>query len=93
MRKLKVVRNKIENFENDKNRKYKIKDVDKSFLTDFINWSKEKQYDNSVINDNFKIIRGVCKEAQQYDIEVNKNLNLLSTGIKDTPAFKIYLSR
>lgn len=92
LRKLKVVRNKIENFENDLNRKYKIKDVDKSFLTDFINWSKEKQYDNSVINDNFKIIRSVCNEAQQYDIEVNKNLNLLSTGIKDTPAFKIYLS-
>src|SRR5690554_977327 len=91
-RKLKVVRNKIENFENDKNRTYKIKDVDKSFLTDFINWSKEKQYDNSVINDNFKIIRSVCNEAQQYDIEVNKNLHLLSTGIKDTPTFKIYLS-
>lgn len=92
LRKLKVVRNKIENFENDLNRKYKIKDIDKSFLDEFINWSKELQYDNSVINDNFKIIRSVCKEAQQYDIEINKNLYLLSTGIKDTPAFKIYLT-
>lgn len=91
-RKLKVVRNKIEKFENDKERTYKIKGVDKSFLTDFINWSKEKQYENSVINDNFKIIRSVCKEAQQYDIEVNKNLYHLSTGIKDAPVFKIYLT-
>lgn len=92
LRKLKVVRNKIATFENDRERTFKIKDIDKSFLTDFINWSKEKQYDNSVINDNFKIIRSVCNEAQQYDIEVNKNLHLLSTGIKDTPTFKIYLS-
>lgn len=92
LRKLKVVRNKIATFENDRERTFKIKDIDKSFLTDFINWSKEKQYGNSVINDNFKIIRSVCNEAQQYDIEVNKNLHLLSTGIKDTPTFKIYLS-
>jgi integrase len=92
LRKLKVVRNKIATFENDRERTFKIKDIDKSFLSDFIKWSKEKQYDNSVINDNFKIIRSVCNEAQQYDIEVNKNLHLLSTGIKDTPTFKIYLS-
>ena len=92
LRKWGVVRNKLENFQNDIKRTFKVKDVNKSFLDEFISWSKEMQYDNSVINGNFKDIRTVCKEAQLYNIEISNDLYLLKTKLKNTPAFKIYLS-
>ena len=43
------------------------------------------QYDNSVINGNFKDIRTVCKEAQLYNIEISNDLYLLKTKLKNTP--------
>src|SRR5690554_247362 len=92
LRKWGVVRNKVENFEKDQKRTFKVKDVNKSFLDEFIKWSKENQYDNSVINGNFKDIRSVCKEAQLYNIEISNDLHLLKTKLKNTPAFKIFLS-
>lgn len=92
LRKWGVVRNKVENFEKDQKRTFKVKDVNKSFLDEFIKWSKENQYDNSVINGNFKDIRSVCKEAQLYNIEISNDLHLLKTKLKNAPAFKIYLS-
>lgn len=92
LRKWGVVRNKLANFESDQKRTYKVKDVNKAFLDEFTAWSKEMQYDNSVINGNFKDIKSVCKEAQLYNIEISNDLFLLKTKLKNTPAFKIYLS-
>lgn len=92
LRKLRVLRNKLDNFQNDIEQTFKIKDVNKAFLDAFIDWSKEMQYANSVINGNFKDIRRACKEAQLYNIEISNDLHLLRTRLKDTPAFKIYLS-
>ena len=91
-RKLVVVRNKLENFQNDIKQNFKIKDVNKSFLDMFTDWSKKMQYDNSVINGNFKDIRSVCKEAQFYNIEISNDLHLIKSKLKSEPAFKIYLS-
>lgn len=91
-KKLKVVRNKLENFENDTKRTFKIKDVNQSFLNEFITWSKEMLYDNSVINSNFKDIRGVCREAQKYNIETDKHLYTLKTELYAPPTIITYLS-
>ena len=49
-------------------------------------------YDNSVINGNFKDIRSVCKEAQFYKIEISNELLLINSKLKNTPTPKIYLS-
>ncbi|HZK22078.1 MAG TPA: phage integrase SAM-like domain-containing protein [Oscillospiraceae bacterium] len=92
LRKWNVVRNKLENFEKNQQRKFKIKDVNKTFLDAFINWSKEMQYSNSVINSNFKDIRAVCNEAQLYNIEISNDLHLLKTNLRNETAFKIYLT-
>ena len=92
LRKWGVVRNKLANFESYQKRTYKVKDVNKAFLDEFTTWSKERQYDNAVINGNFKDIRSVCKEAQLYNIEISNDLFLLKAKLKNTPAFKIYLS-
>jgi len=92
LRKWLVVRNKLETFQNEQNKTYKVKDVNKSFLNKFVEWSIKKNYDNSVINRNFKDIKSVCKEAQMYNIEISSDLFLIKSKLKNTPAFKIYLS-
>lgn len=92
LRKWNVVRNKLENFENSQQQTFKVKDVNKTFLDAFIDWSKKLHYDNSVINGNFKDIRTVCREAQLYNIEISNDLYLLKTNLKNTPTDKIYLS-
>ncbi len=92
LRKLKVVRNKLEKFQIDTNHKYKVKDVNKFFLDDFINWCKSMNYDNSVINSNWKDIKSVCIDAHSSDIEISTDLLLLKTGIKNDPIDRVYLS-
>lgn len=87
-----VIRNKVERFQKDQRTTFKIKDVNKSFLDNFINWSKAMQYSNTVINGNFKDIRTVCNEAQLYNIEVSNDLNMIKTKLKNEATFKIYLS-
>src|SRR5690554_6587360 len=57
VRRWNVVRNKVEKFQNDMNRTFKIRDVNTSFLNEFTEWSKRMNYDNSVINGNFKDIK------------------------------------
>ena len=49
-------------------------------------------YDNSVINSNFKDIRGVCREAQKYNIETDKHLYTLKTELYAPPTIITYLS-
>ena len=87
-----VIRNKVSRFQKDKRSTYKIKEVNKSFVDSFIDWSKENQYSNTVINGNFKDIRAVCKEAQLYGIEISKDLHILKTKLRNEATFKIYLT-
>ena len=89
---LKVVRNKVARFEKDMNRRYEVKDVNKAFMDDFIRWSKKMQYYNSVINKNFRDIKGVCRDAQQNEIEVSSVLFTLSTKLDDEDVNIIYLT-
>lgn len=92
LKKWNVVRNKVEKFQNDMNRTFKIRDVNTSFLNEFTEWSKRMNYDNSVINGNFKDIKSVCNEAQFYNIEISPDLHLIKSKLKNETAFKIYLS-
>lgn len=87
-----VVRNKLEAFQSDMSRAYKMTDIDTAFLKDFQEWSLDMGYSNSVINKNVSQIKTLCRFAEENEIEIDKRIysfvglgKSLNEEIEETP--------
>lgn len=92
IKKMRVVRNKIERFQKATKTKYRIKDVNQFFLDQWIEWNLKEDYEPSTINNNFKSIKTVCNFARRHNIEVDKSLDFLHSKVRENKTPIVYLS-
>lgn len=76
-----VVRNKLERFQDDTEKTYQMTDINISFLKEFQTWSLENGYSNSVVNKNVSQIKTLCRFAEDNDITIDSKIyNFIGTG-------------
>lgn len=92
IKKIKVVRNKIERFQKATKTIYRIQDVNQFFLDQWIEWNLKENYEPGTINTNFKNIKTICNHAKLYNIEVDKRLDSLHSKVQENKLPVIYLS-
>lgn len=69
-----VVRNKLERFQDDTETTYQMTDINISFLKEFQSWSLESGYSNSVVNKNVSQIKTLCRFAEDNDITIDSKI-------------------
>ena len=83
--------NVVERYQNDK-QPIKVKDIDKSFARNFLNWLiNDQKYSDSYSLKKIDDLKTVCKDAEIDNVEVSKQLGKV-TGGKITNENIIYLS-
>lgn len=81
VRSYRVVRNKLERFQEDTEKTYQMSDINISFLKEFQTWSLENGYSNSVVNKNVSQIKTLCRFAEDNDITIDSKIyNFIGTG-------------
>lgn len=85
LKKLKVIKHKIERFE----RNLKIKDINDDFRNSFVEWCKSESYSTNTIGRELKDIKTIVKHARIKGLEVHPEYELLKLDKEKTP--KIYL--
>ena len=71
IKKMGVVKSKLERYENDLNIKLKITDINTNFRDEFIKWSNENQYASGTISRDLTFLRTICYYAStELDLEI-----------------------
>lgn len=88
--KIKVVQNKLINFEKTKRKKYLISEVGTNFKKDFEKYNLENKYAPNTILGNLKEIKSICLHARKKGIMINSEIEDIKTSQKK--AESIYLT-
>lgn len=90
VKKINVIKHKLERLQKERKKVILIKDVNENFKKEFENYLKKNNYSQNTLQREFVFIKGFCKHAQFLGLEVSKQLNLLT--FKREKVDKIYLS-
>jgi len=90
VKKINVIKHKLERLQKERKKVILIKDVNENFKKEFENYLKKNNYSQNTLQREFVFIKGFCKHAQFLGLEVSKQLNLLN--FKREKVDKIYLS-
>ena len=76
IKKMGVVKSKLERYESDLNIKLKLTDINTNFRDEFIKWSNEKQYASGTISRDLTFLRTICYYASsELDLEIYEKLD------------------
>jgi len=90
IQKIKVIKAKLERFENATKHKYSIIEVNDFFKKQYVDYCESEHYSINTISGDIAIIKTICRYAEQCDIETHKQLNNLK--VKEEPTEAVYLS-
>ena len=83
IKKMGVVKSKLERYESDLNIKLKLTDINTNFRDEFIKWSNEKQYASGTISRDLTFLRTICYYASnELDLEIYEKLERVNTKIE-----------
>lgn len=90
IQKIKVIKAKLERFENATKHKFSIIEVNDFFKKQYVDYCESEHYSINTISGDIAIIKTICRYAEQCDIETHKQLNSLK--VKEEPTEAVYLS-
>jgi site-specific recombinase XerD len=90
IRKINVIKSKLERFEKSIDKQFKIIEINNNFKKLFIDYCKEEHYSINTISGDLAVLKTICKYAYQCDIETHKQLENLK--LKEVETEAVYLS-
>lgn len=82
IRKLNVVKHKLERYEKEKNKTLLISEINEQFKNDFIDYCKKENYAIGTIQRDLVFIKTFCNYAFEKGLEVDRNLNKVKIKVK-----------
>ena len=90
VKKINVIKHKLERLQKERKRVILIKDINEKFKKEFESYLMKNNYSQNTLQREFVFIKSFCKHAQILGLEVNNQLDSLS--FKREKIDKIYLS-
>ncbi|MBZ9787609.1 site-specific integrase [Psychroflexus sp. CAK57W] len=90
VRKMKGLKKKLIQMQENHKHQYKIKEVNENFKNDFVSFLKSSDYSTNYIKKVFTILKQACNHARYNGLEVSPQLQKLTLKAEKVP--KIYLT-
>ena len=91
IRKFRVIKHKLERFQEYRKKQILIKDIDENFKEEFVDYQKKQLYSKNTRQREFVFIKTFCKHASLKGVEIHPELENLSLK-RDEDIEKIYLT-
>ncbi|AZB00316.1 hypothetical protein EG359_12105 [Chryseobacterium joostei] len=82
VKKLKVVKHKLERFQKEKKKILLISEINETFKNEFIDYSKKENYAIGTIQRDLVFIKTFCNYAHEKGLEVDRNINKVKIKVK-----------
>jgi len=90
IKKINVIKHKLERFEIATDQTLEVSDIDTDFKEEFINYSEAENYSQNTQRDNMKVIKTICFYAREKGLKTDGSLDGLS--IKSEEVESVYLN-